>query len=44
MRGTNYRKLIASVFAILALTGASVATAAPAEAVNGVRHSNVNGI
>lgn len=44
MRKTNYRKLIASAVAVLALLGTTVATAAPAEAVNGVRHSLVNGI
>jgi len=42
---TNYRKLIAATVAVLALLGTTVATTAPAEAVNGVRSvSRVNGI
>ena len=44
---TNYcvRRLIAGLVAVVALTGATVAPAAPAEAVNGVRiHRAVNGI
>lgn len=41
---TNYKRIIAAVVAIVALGGATVATAAPAEAVNGVRVHTVNGI
>lgn len=38
---TNYRKLIAAVVALVALGGATVATTAPAEAVNGIRRAAV---
>jgi hypothetical protein len=40
---TNYRKLIASAVAVLALLGTTVATAAPADAAT-VSVSRVNGI
>lgn len=40
------RKIIASLVAVLALTGGAIATAQPASAVNGVRHAvaRVNGV
>jgi hypothetical protein len=42
---TNYRKLIAAAVAVLALTGATVATTAPADAATNYRVvSKVNGI
>ena len=45
---TNFRRIAASVVAVLALTGATIATTAPAEAVNSVRvvkgTNYVNGI
>jgi hypothetical protein len=40
---TNYKKIIAAVVAVVALGGATVATAAPAEAFD-VRTARVNGI
>lgn len=41
---TNFRKTISVAVALLALTGATVATTAPAEAVNGVRvHRAISG-
>jgi hypothetical protein len=40
---TNYKKIIAAVVAVVALGGATIATAAPAEAFD-VRTARVNGI
>lgn len=40
LKRTNYRRAIATLVATLALTGVTVATATPAEAVNGVRGTN----
>jgi len=47
MRGTNYRRIIAAVVALVALGGATVATAAPAEAGTNYRAATnyrVNGV
>ena len=44
MRGTNYRRIIAAVVALVALGGATVATAAPAEAATHSVSRMVNGI
>lgn len=41
---TNYRKLIAALVAVVALGGATVVTAAPAEAQTNYRAARVNGI
>lgn len=48
-RATNYRRIVAAIVAVVALGGATIATAGPAEAVNGIRKpapvsTNVNGI
>ena len=47
MRGTNYRRIIAAVVALVALGGATVVTAAPAEAATNYRATAqrvVNGV
>lgn len=48
-RATNYRRIVAAIVAVVALGGATIATAGPAEAVNGIRKpapvsTDVNGI
>ena len=47
MRGTNYRRIIAAVIALVALGGATIVTTAPADAATNYRVQTtrvVNGV